>query len=153
MGISLRGRPASALIAAVAVVFGVFVSSSDRAVAEPDGAGVPSASAAAAAATADPTRAAMHELLGALRTLLPQAVAGELGDPERKEQQAAALALLGSRAEALSTHGSPLPSGSRLLATALAEDARRAETFFQRGRHDTAGFLVARMVDDCTSCH
>lgn len=103
--------------------------------------------------TTEETRAVMHELLGALRTLLPQAVAGELGDPERKAQQAAALASLRNRAQALSTHGSPLPTGSRLLATALVEDARRAEGFFERGRYESAGFLVARMVDDCTGCH
>ncbi|GEM_PF-1913138 len=99
------------------------------------------------------TRAAMHELFGALRVLLPAAVSGELGDEAERDRQAAALATLRDHGQMLGTHGSPLPSGSRLLATALGEDAARAEAFFARERFDSAAWLVTRIVDDCTGCH
>lgn len=145
MRFSQEGRRSPLALVLTAVVAVVFLSISDPAFAEADD--------AETTAAPDETRAAMHELLGALRILLPDAVAGELGSPARKEAQTAALASLGHRAQALSIHGSPLPSGSRLLATALVEDAWRARKFYERGRYDSAGFLIARMVDDCTGCH
>lgn len=144
MGVSRAGRSSARARVWAAAIACVLVSS---------GVACAESAPAEAGAASESTRAAMHELLAALRTLLPQVVAGELGDPERKEQQAAALAILGNRAQALSIHGSPLPSGSRLLASALVEDAWRAKKFFDRGRYDSAGFLVARIVDDCSGCH
>jgi len=145
MRVSRAGRSSVRARVRAAAVACVLVSSSGLASAE----SVPVEGEAASV----PTREAMHELLGALRTLLPDAVAGKLGAPDGKAQQAAALAIVGQRAQTLSTHGSPLPGGSRLLASALVEDAWRAQKFFDRGRYDSAGFLIARMVDDCTGCH
>ena len=101
----------------------------------------------------DRTRTAMHELFAALGELLPPAVSGELGAPEQSAAQAESLAVLRRRSGELAEHGGPLPPGARLLATALEDDATRAETFFSRGAYQSAAFLIARIVDDCSGCH
>lgn len=108
---------------------------------------------AATGAKAETTRAAMQEIFAQLQILLPSAIQGELGSPEKADELALAFARLQGRIDALPAHGKGLDPGARLFGRALSRDVRRANQFFERGRFENAAFIVQSMVDDCTACH
>jgi len=95
----------------------------------------------------------MREIFAQLQILLPAAIQGELGSPEREAQFGRAFERMQQRVDALPEHGEGLDPGARLFGRALSRDVRRAEDFFNRGRFDSAAFIVESLVDDCTACH
>lgn len=99
------------------------------------------------------TRGAMQEIFAQLQVLLPAAIQGELGSPEKADELALAFKRLQGRIDGLPAHGNGLDPGARLFGRALSHDVRRANAFFERGRFENAAFVVQSMVDDCTACH
>lgn len=104
-------------------------------------------------AETETTRDAMQEIFEQLQILLPAAVQGELGAPERAKEIGTSFEQMQRRVEALPEHGNGLDPGARLFGRALSRDVRRAREFFDRGRFDSAAFIVESLVDDCTACH
>lgn len=99
------------------------------------------------------TSEAMREIFAQLQILLPAAIQGELGDANRQKEISVAFERMQRRIDALPEHGDGLDPGARLFGQALSRDVRRARDFYDRGRFDSAAFIVESLVDDCTACH
>jgi hypothetical protein len=99
-------------------------------------------------------QAGMQQLLGALATLLPAAVADVDWEEQRRRQELdAALAGFHRTAAQLAAGSARREEPFRLYSRSLAADAHALERRVADGRHPAAAHLIRRLPETCVACH
>jgi hypothetical protein len=99
------------------------------------------------------TRAAMDEIFGAVRTLLPLSVqGGGFARPEHRESVRGALETLADGAAALAEHAAGGSAGVRYLARSLERDSRDALRQYD-SHPERAQFFARQAAEYCIDCH
>ena len=100
------------------------------------------------------TRAAMHEIFGALSEILPRCLSNErFQAPADHDAVQAALAKLAADADQLASHLATGPDEMKYRGEALARDARRAQARFASGHPVDARFTALQLTEACVGCH
>lgn len=100
------------------------------------------------------TRAAMHEIFGALSEILPRCLSNERFEAAADHEAVqAALAKLAANADKLASHLATGPDELKFRGEALARDARRAQARFASGRPVDARFTALHLTEACVGCH
>jgi hypothetical protein len=100
------------------------------------------------------TKTIMDSIFSDIQELLPLSL-NEAGfaDPRNKGMMEAKLGHLAENAGVLQKHAGHKTILFQHLATALAEDARKANEQYRLRHFGSAAFLVTNMTNTCTSCH
>ncbi len=120
------------------------------------GSGTLAASAEGTEAVGDPTevRATMGEIFESLRVLLPLSVSVEkFSSPSHQPEIQASLAALSDSAAALAGHTRGRTPDLGFLARSMAGEAAEIQHRYERGRYESAAFLLQELTEYCVACH